>query len=127
MSKGGSQQHQSQTVTQTNLPEYARPYFEGLMQRSSTLLNQPYQRYVNAEGQPIGRIAGFTPEQQAEQTTKYFMDTDVRIVEAYQIVDKELDRLNKEQRDSRRAETRELQAQVRDALARLPASWGGGR
>mgnify|MGYP007083427573 CR=1 FL=1 len=27
------------------------------------------------------------------------MDTDVRIVEAYQIVDKELDRLNKEQRE----------------------------
>jgi len=67
MAKGGSQQPQSQTVTQTNLPEYARPYFENLMQRSSTLLNQPFQRYVNKEGQPIGRIAGFTPEQQALQ------------------------------------------------------------
>jgi hypothetical protein len=49
--------------------------------------------------QIMNRFNKLTPEQQAEQTTKYFMDTDVRIVEAYQIVDKELDRLNKEQRE----------------------------
>ena len=61
MAKGGSQQPQSQTVTQTNLPEYARPYFENLMQRSQSLLSQGYTPY----GQE--RIAGFTPEQQALQ------------------------------------------------------------
>jgi len=61
MSKGGSQQPQSQTVTQTNLPEYARPYFENLMQRSQSLLSQGYTPY----GQE--RIAGFTPQQQAVQ------------------------------------------------------------
>ena len=60
-------QPQSQTVTQTNLPEYARPYFEGLLNRAGALTNLPYQRYVNKEGQPIGRIAGFTGEQQALQ------------------------------------------------------------
>ena len=58
---GGSQQPQSQTVTQTNLPEYARPYFENLMQRSQSLLSQGYTPY----GQE--RIAGFTPQQQALQ------------------------------------------------------------
>lgn len=52
---------------QSNLPEYARPYFEGLMQRAQSTLTQPYQRYVNAQGQPIDRIAGFTPEQMAVQ------------------------------------------------------------
>lgn len=63
MSKGGRQQPQSQTVTQTNLPEYARPYFENMLTRANTLMSQPYQRYVNAQGQPIGRIAGFTDQQ----------------------------------------------------------------
>jgi hypothetical protein len=64
MAKGGSSnQPVKQEVTQSNLPEYARPYFEGMMQRASTALSQPYQRYVNAQGQPIGRIAGFTDQQ----------------------------------------------------------------
>jgi hypothetical protein len=35
MGKGsGPSQPSSQTVTQTNLPEYARPYFENLLQRT---------------------------------------------------------------------------------------------
>jgi hypothetical protein len=37
------------------------------MQRSQSLLGQGYQRYVNADGTPIERIAGFTPQQQALQ------------------------------------------------------------
>ena len=49
--------------------------------------------------QIMNRFNKLTPEQQAEQATEYFMDTDPRVVEAYQIVDKELDRLNKEQRE----------------------------
>lgn len=60
MAKGGSQPT-NQTVTQTNLPEYARPYFETMMQRGQSLLSQDYTPY----GQE--RIAGFTPEQQALQ------------------------------------------------------------
>ena len=61
MAKGGSSQPVKQEITQSTLPEYARPYFEGLMQRGSTALNTPYQTY----GQE--RIAGFTPEQQQVQ------------------------------------------------------------
>lgn len=61
---GGGQQQQAaaptqQTITQTNLPEYARPYVENLMGRAQALTtSDPYQQY---QGQ---RIAGFTPLQQ---------------------------------------------------------------
>jgi hypothetical protein len=61
MAKGGSSQPVKQEITQSTLPEYARPYFEGMMQRASTALTTPYQTY----GQE--RIAGFTPEQQQLQ------------------------------------------------------------
>lgn len=44
----------SQTVVQSNLPEYARPYFERLMNRTEANSNQPYQLY----GGP--RIADFS-------------------------------------------------------------------
>jgi len=60
MAKGGQQVTKSE-VSQSNLPEYARPYFENLMQRSQSLLSQGYTPY----GQE--RIAGFTPEQQKLQ------------------------------------------------------------
>lgn len=61
MAKGGSSQPVKQEVTQSNLPEYARPYFEGLMQRASTELTKDYTPY----GQD--RIAGFTGQQQQLQ------------------------------------------------------------
>ena len=54
---GGSSQPTQQNVTQTNLPEYARPYFENLLNRTQALSYQNYQPYG---GQ---RLAGFTPEQ----------------------------------------------------------------
>ena len=49
----------SQTVNQSNLPEYARPYFERLLDRTESVSNDPYQQY---QGQ---RIAGFSGDQQA--------------------------------------------------------------
>ena len=55
---GGSPAPTNQTVTQTNLPEYARPYFENLLNRTQAQSYQGYQPYGGA------RIAGFTPEQQ---------------------------------------------------------------
>jgi hypothetical protein len=61
MAKGGSSQPVKQEITQSTLPEYARPYFEGLMQRAGTSLTTPYQAYDQE------RIAGFTPEQQQVQ------------------------------------------------------------
>lgn len=71
MAKGGSGADtvQKSEVTQSNLPEYARPYYEGMLQRANTLLNQPYTTY----GQE--RIAGFTPEQQAVQQQVAGMQT----------------------------------------------------
>lgn len=61
MGKGGSQsqpaQPTQQTVTQTNLPEYARPYYERLMKRTEAESLQPYIPY---EGP---RVFGFTPDQ----------------------------------------------------------------
>lgn len=50
-----------QEVTQSALPEYARPYFETMMQRGQSLLSQPYTTYDQE------RVAGFTPQQQALQ------------------------------------------------------------
>jgi hypothetical protein len=61
MAKGGSSQPVKQEVTQSNLPEYARPYFEGLMQRAGTELTKGYTPY----GQE--RISGFTDQQQQLQ------------------------------------------------------------
>lgn len=58
---GGSQQPQNSTVTQTNLPEYARPYFENLLQRTQA---ESYRDYTPYQGQ---RIPGFTPGQQMVQ------------------------------------------------------------
>jgi len=52
----------SQTVTQTNLPEYARPYFENILRRTEAESYRPYQTYGG------DRIAGFTPAQEALQT-----------------------------------------------------------
>ena len=77
---GGSNQPVKQEVTQSNLPEYARPYFEGLMTRANTALTTPYIPYGYTQnkttgkveraidpttGQPVAndRIAGFTDQQ----------------------------------------------------------------
>ena len=58
---GGAPAPTQQTVTQTNLPEYARPYFENIMQRGQA---ESYRTYTPYEAE---RIAGFTPEQQQIQ------------------------------------------------------------
>lgn len=52
MSKGGATKTTS-TVTQSNLPEYARPYFERLMGRAEGVTNAPYVPYQDQ------RVAGF--------------------------------------------------------------------
>lgn len=58
MGGGGGSQPTTSTVNQSNLPEYARPYFERMMGRAEAESNQPYVGYG---GQ---RIAGFTPDTQ---------------------------------------------------------------
>lgn len=60
MGKGGGGQSQpsSQTVTQTSIPQYARPYVERMLGKAEALTETPYQPYG---GQ---RIAEFNPLQQ---------------------------------------------------------------
>ena len=55
---GGSQQPTSSTSVTTNLPEYAEPFYNRLMQRTEAESNRPYEPYG---GQ---RFAQFSPEQQ---------------------------------------------------------------
>ena len=66
---GGAPPPQNQTVTQTNLPEYARPYFENIMQRGQAESYRPYTPYESE------RIAGFTPGQVAAQQETFGMQT----------------------------------------------------
>ena len=60
---GGSRTPQPQQITQTstNLPEYARPYFENVTNRAMAESYQPYTPYQ------APRIAGFTPAQEQVQ------------------------------------------------------------
>ena len=75
---GGSSQPTTQTVVQSNMPDYARQYFEGMMTRANANLTTPYVPYGytrneagevvqarDAQGNPINpqRIAGFTQQQ----------------------------------------------------------------
>lgn len=81
MGKGGGSSKPaptSQTVTQTNLPEYAKPYYLNLMNRAQALSYTPYQAYG---GQ---RIAGFTPEQQALQAETLGLQTPEQFGQAAQ-------------------------------------------
>jgi hypothetical protein len=80
MGGGSKNTVQKSEVTQSTLPEYARPYFEGLMTRANADLTRPYIPYgytqdkttgdvvkaLDAQGNPINpqRIADFTQQQQ---------------------------------------------------------------
>jgi len=66
---GGGSPPAQQTVTQTNLPEYARPYFENIMQRAQA---ESYRGYTPYQAE---RIAGFTPAQTAAQQETLGMRT----------------------------------------------------
>ena len=52
---------QNVTTTTSNLPPYAQPYFERLMNRAEAQSNKPYEPY------PFERIAGFTDAQKQLQ------------------------------------------------------------
>ena len=51
----------SSNVTQTSIPEYAKPYVERMLGKAEATTEQPYQAYSGE------RIAGFTPMQQQAQ------------------------------------------------------------
>lgn len=77
-----SPQVQNITQTTTNIPDYARPYFEDLVKRAQAQSNQQYLPYgykygpdgtpVKVEGFDAERIAGFTPAQ--EQIQQQYMN-----------------------------------------------------
>ena len=69
MGGGGGGAPTQQTVTQTNLPEYARPYFENLLERAQA---ESYRGYTPYEGE---RLQGFTPAQLAVQQETMDMQT----------------------------------------------------
>ena len=52
---------QKQEIVQSTLPEYARPYFDDIMQRAQAESNRPYQEYEDP------RVAGFTGAQTGAQ------------------------------------------------------------
>lgn len=60
--------------------------------------NQYYENSSNIR-QIMNRLKKLTPEQQAEQGAKFYMDTDPRVIDAYTTVDKALDKVSKEQRE----------------------------
>lgn len=77
-SGGGSSAPTQQTVTQTNLPDYARPYVEDMFGRASALTTQnPYQQYGGArvagpsemQQQAYGMVSGMQPAPQIGQAT----------------------------------------------------------
>lgn len=55
---GGAPAPTSQTVQQSNIPEYARPYFEDIMTRGQTASQATYQPFTG------DRVADFNPMQQ---------------------------------------------------------------
>lgn len=79
---GGGSAPTSQTVTQTNLPEYARPYFENIMNRAQA---QSYQQYVPYENE---RTAYFTPGQLQTQQEVMEMQDPSQLYEASNIASK---------------------------------------
>lgn len=66
---GGGGGPQQVTQTTSNLPEYARPYFENIMQRAQA---ESYRGYTPYQAE---RIAGFTPGQTAAQQETLGMQT----------------------------------------------------
>lgn len=58
MCSSSEPQPTNQNVTQTTIPEYAKPYAEKMLGKTEALTGAPYQAY---QGE---RIAGFTPMQQ---------------------------------------------------------------
>lgn len=54
---GGGGGNTTSTVTQTNLPSYARPYYEALMKDAQSIVDTPYTTY---SGQRIASLNGMT-------------------------------------------------------------------
>jgi hypothetical protein len=65
-------------VTQTNLPEYARPYFENVMQRTQGWANKPYEPYQFQRSADLG----MTPAEQQIQANTLAMSAPRQFADA---------------------------------------------
>jgi len=54
--------------------------------------------------QIMNRLSKLTPEQQAAQGERYFVDTDPRVLDAYKAVEANLDRISKDQKETLKEE-----------------------
>lgn len=75
---GGGGAPTQQTVTQTNVPEYLKPYLESLTKRAEA---ESYRQYTPYGGE---RIAGFSPTQTGIQQEVLGLDTPQQIAQATQ-------------------------------------------
>lgn len=73
---GGGDDKQESTSYQTNLPEYAEPYFKDLMARAQEESVKSYQAYGG------DRISGFDPAQTAAQTSIEGMGAPTQLTQA---------------------------------------------
>jgi hypothetical protein len=65
-------------VTQTNLPEYAKPYFENVMQRTQSWANKPYEAYKFQRSADLG----MTPAEQQIQANTLAMSAPKQFADA---------------------------------------------
>ena len=78
---GGSSQPTQQNVVQTTLPDYAKPYFENIMDRAQALSYQQYVPYQNE------RTAYFTPGQLQTQQEVMEMQDPTQLYDASNIAE----------------------------------------
>jgi len=76
--EGGGGGSQESTSYQTNLPEYAQPYYEEMMARTQAESIKPYTPYGG------DRVAGFTPAQQQTQAAIMGMQRPGELAQASQ-------------------------------------------
>jgi hypothetical protein len=69
----------SSNVTQTSIPEYAKPYVERMLGKAEATTEAPYQAYSGE------RIAGFTPMQQQAQQSAANLQTSPQLGGASQL------------------------------------------
>jgi len=72
-----------QTVTQTNLPEYVKPYVENMLQAAQAQIYEPdmttFRPYKPYSTDVSNYFAGFSPLQQQAQRTAYGLETPSQI------------------------------------------------
>jgi hypothetical protein len=122
MDSGGGGGQPQTNVTQSTIPEYAKPYMERLMGKAEALTSSPYIPY---QGE---RIAGFTPLQQQAFSSAASMDAGPAGFAA--AVPQYMDPYQQAVTDIRKREatrTSDIQGQQQQAQAAQAGAFGGYR